>query len=79
MANLVEKIGEILETMQKALLEKAREERTSCITVADNWDDFIAALNNKKMVLAPWCDEVVNYLPTFRSPQGLIKMDRVGL
>lgn len=58
MANLVEKIGEILETMQKALLEKAREERTSCITVADNWDDFIAALNNKKMVLAPWCDEV---------------------
>ena len=61
-AHLVEKIGEILNTMQKALLEKAREERTSCIAVADNWDDFMTALNNKKMVLAPWCDEVVYYL-----------------
>lgn len=57
-AGLVEKIGEILDTMQKGLLEKAREERTFCIAVADNWDDFVTALNNKKMVLAPWCDEV---------------------
>jgi hypothetical protein len=58
-ADLVEKIGEILETMQKGLLEKARKEHDSCIAVADNWDDFVTALNNKKMVLAPWCDEVV--------------------
>jgi len=58
MAGLVERIGEILDTIQKGLLEKAREERTSCIAVADNWDDFVTALNNKKMVLAPWCDEV---------------------
>ncbi|KAG0568351.1 hypothetical protein M758_6G011700 [Ceratodon purpureus] len=58
MADLAVKIGEILETMQKALLEKAREEHDSCIVVAENWDDFMTALNNKKMVLAPWCDEV---------------------
>jgi hypothetical protein len=55
-ADLVEKIGE---TMQKGLLEKARKEHDSCIAVADNWDDFVTALNKKKMVLAPWCDEVV--------------------
>lgn len=58
MAGLVEKIGEILDTMQKGLLEKAREERASCIAVAYKWNDFVTALNNKKMVLAPWCDEV---------------------
>lgn len=60
-ADLVERIGKILDEMQKHLLEKAREERSSCIATAYNWDDFMAALNNKKMVLAPWCDEVVNY------------------
>lgn len=59
MADLVEKIGKILETMQKGLLERAREEHDSCIAVAETWKDFMTALNNKKMVLAPWCDEVV--------------------
>ncbi|KAH9573469.1 hypothetical protein CY35_01G002000 [Sphagnum magellanicum] len=57
-ADLVERIGEILDEMQKGLLERARKERSSCIATAYNWDDFMAALNNKKMVLAPWCDEV---------------------
>ncbi len=65
-ADLVERIGEILDEMQKGLLERARKERSSCIATAYNWDDFMAALNNKKMVLAPWCDEVVIY-PAFPS------------
>jgi len=57
-ANLLEEITKLLEKIQKDLLERAREERASCIDVAYNWEDFITALNNKKMVLAPWCDEV---------------------
>lgn len=60
LGNLVKKIGDILEEVQSSLLEKAREERDTCIAIADNWDDFIVALNSKKMVLAPWCNEVVS-------------------
>lgn len=62
-ANLLEEITKLLEKIQKDLLERAREERASCIDVAYNWEDFITALNNKKMVLAPWCDEVVSFAP----------------
>jgi prolyl-tRNA synthetase len=64
MTDLVENIREILDTMQKELFERAREERNSCIAVAENWDDFMVALNHKKMVLAPWCDEVVSFCCT---------------
>ena len=60
-AELVERMREILDTMQKRLLERAREERDSCIALAENWDDFITALNDRKMVLAPWCDEKVSF------------------
>ena len=38
---------------EKAL--KAREDNT--VTV-DNWEDFMKALNEKKFVLADWCDTV---------------------
>lgn len=65
MVNFVEKIGEILEIMQKVFLEKVWEERILCIIVVDNWDDFIVVLNNKKMVFVFWCDEVVNYFFIF--------------
>jgi prolyl-tRNA synthetase len=53
LADVVEKIREILDTMQNRLLERGREGRDSYIAVANNWDDFTTALNNKKMVLAP--------------------------
>eukprot|EP00245_Coleochaete_scutata_P004797 TRINITY_DN17796_c0_g1_i1.p1 TRINITY_DN17796_c0_g1~~TRINITY_DN17796_c0_g1_i1.p1 ORF type:complete len:545 (-),score=127.98 TRINITY_DN17796_c0_g1_i1:357-1991(-) len=54
---LVERLAELLEEIQKGLLERAREERDSCIQTVYDWADFIPALDAKKMVLAPWCDE----------------------
>ena len=50
---------ELLDDIQKSLFQKAKKERDECIKKVLTWDEFILALNDKKMVLAPWCDEVV--------------------
>lgn len=55
---LSSRVGELLEEIQKDMFERAKIKRDSCIVKAENWDEFMQALNNKMMVLAPWCDEV---------------------
>ena len=52
------RVGELLEEIQKDMFERAKIKRDSCIVKAEKWDEFMQALNNKKMVLSPWCDEV---------------------
>ncbi|WVZ78947.1 hypothetical protein U9M48_026584, partial [Paspalum notatum var. saurae] len=41
----------------KALLDGIQENLDACIEVIKTWDDFTAALNNKRLIMAPWCDE----------------------
>ncbi|KAH9532282.1 hypothetical protein CY35_19G083700 [Sphagnum magellanicum] len=55
---LLESIRELLNVVQRSMLEKARQQRDAAIAVALNWQDFETAVRSKKMVLAPWCDEV---------------------
>ena len=52
------KVGEILELMQKEMLERAREHREEHTTVATNYDEFKDAIANKPgFVKAMWCGE----------------------
>jgi len=46
-----------LGTMQKEMLARARQEFNDCIVKTTKWEDFVPALDAKKMVLAPWCEE----------------------
>ncbi|PRQ29350.1 putative proline--tRNA ligase [Rosa chinensis] len=39
------------------MFDVAREKRDACIQVARTWEEFTEALKQKKMILAPWCDE----------------------
>ncbi|KAF9612085.1 hypothetical protein IFM89_038004 [Coptis chinensis] len=55
--DLAEKIGDILENIQQSLFDAAKEKRDACIKVATVWEEFTTALNEKKLILAPWCDE----------------------
>ncbi|XP_038972835.1 proline--tRNA ligase, cytoplasmic isoform X2 [Phoenix dactylifera] len=57
MHSLVEKVKEILSYIQESLFNAAKQKRDACIKVINTWDEFIAALNDKKLILAPWCDE----------------------
>jgi prolyl-tRNA synthetase len=58
-ANLVEEIKKLLDNIQQNLFDVAKQKRDECIQVIHTWDEFIEALNQKKMILAPWADEKV--------------------
>ncbi|KAM3403210.1 hypothetical protein ACQJBY_006760 [Aegilops geniculata] len=55
--DLVEQVRVLLDGIQANLLETAKAKRDACIVIISTWDEFIAALNDKKLILAPWCDE----------------------
>ncbi len=50
------KVGELLDTIQKEMLERAREHRDAHTSVAVNYDEFTDAIANKPgFVKAMWC------------------------
>eukprot|EP01025_Chloroclados_australasicus_P066364 TRINITY_DN9135_c0_g1_i2.p1 TRINITY_DN9135_c0_g1~~TRINITY_DN9135_c0_g1_i2.p1 ORF type:complete len:737 (+),score=106.99 TRINITY_DN9135_c0_g1_i2:128-2338(+) len=51
------KVPELLEKIQNDMYSKARAEFDSCVEQVTTWDDFMNALDNKHMALAPWADE----------------------
>ena len=52
------KIGELLETIQKDMYEKALKHREANTHVAKNWDEFLDIINNKQgFIKAMWCGE----------------------
>ncbi|CAO2206287.1 unnamed protein product [Urochloa humidicola] len=55
--NMVEEVAVLLDRIQENLFRTATERRDACIQVIHTWDEFITALNNKRLILAPWCDE----------------------
>ncbi|KAK3036343.1 hypothetical protein RJ639_031750 [Escallonia herrerae] len=54
---LVEKVKELLDDIQQSLLDSAKLKRDACVVVAKTWGEFAEALGQKKLILAPWCDE----------------------
>lgn len=59
--SLVEHVKELLEKIQLNMYEVAKQKREACVQEVKTWDEFIEALNKKKLILAPWCDEEVRY------------------
>lgn len=47
----------ILSEMQSGMLAAAQQRFDDSLIKATTWEVFMAALTDKKMVLAPWCDE----------------------
>ena len=56
-AALATKIPQVLEQIQKEMLAAAKSRFDACVERATTWEDFMAALDRKHMVLAPWADE----------------------
>ncbi|KAA8528150.1 hypothetical protein F0562_035599 [Nyssa sinensis] len=54
---LVEQINDMLADIQQNLFDVAKQKRDACVKVVKTWDDFVEALGQKKLILAPWCDE----------------------
>ncbi|KAK3036893.1 hypothetical protein RJ639_031511 [Escallonia herrerae] len=54
---LGEKVEEMLDDIQQSLFDTAKLKRDACVVVAKTWGEFAEALGQKKLILAPWCDE----------------------
>ncbi|XP_021762586.1 proline--tRNA ligase, cytoplasmic-like [Chenopodium quinoa] len=57
MADLVDQVKELLDAIQQNLFDVAKEKRDACVKEVRTWDEFVEALAQKKLILAPWCDE----------------------
>ncbi|KAI8063299.1 hypothetical protein BC940DRAFT_260995 [Gongronella butleri] len=49
-------VKDLLETIQQDLFDKAKANLDANIARIDSWDQFVPTLNNKKLILMPWCD-----------------------
>ncbi len=59
LTDLAEKVGELLEQMQKDMLERARNHVKNHTYEAKNYDEFCDTINNKPgFVKAMWCGEL---------------------
>ncbi|XP_016474000.1 proline--tRNA ligase, cytoplasmic-like isoform X1 [Nicotiana tabacum] len=56
-ANLVEQVNDVLASIQQNLFDVAKQKRDACVQVVKTWDEFAEAVSQKKLILAPWCDE----------------------
>lgn len=56
--DLTKNISELLETMQNDLFQRAKDMYNKQTVEVTKWEDFVPALNNKCIVLAPWCEAV---------------------
>ncbi|XP_013613526.1 PREDICTED: proline--tRNA ligase, cytoplasmic-like [Brassica oleracea var. oleracea] len=56
--DLVEKVKDLLEVIQRDIYDVAKRKLEECIQKVETWDEFKEALRLKKLVLAPWCDEI---------------------
>lgn len=56
-ADIRSEVPHLLEKIHKDMFEKARQIRDDHYKEADNWKDFMDALNDRNIVLTPWCNE----------------------
>ena len=55
--NIEKNVADMLDDIQKNMLEIARKHRDAHTTPAEPWEDFKTAIENKNFVFAPWCGE----------------------
>lgn len=54
---VVDAVKKALLNVQQSTFAKARAQRDASIKKVTNWEDFVPTLDQKTMVLAPWCNE----------------------
>lgn len=56
---MVEQVKEMLDNVQQSLFDVAKQKRDACVQIVKTWEEFVEALSQRKLILAPWCDEEV--------------------
>ncbi|XP_005182957.1 bifunctional glutamate/proline--tRNA ligase [Musca domestica] len=58
MDNIEQKINELLKTIHNSMLAKAQKELDSSIKLTKDWTDFCKFLDQKNLLLSPFCGEI---------------------
>jgi len=56
-ANMAKDIKSLLDDFQRSLFEKAKKTLDKHTVTVDNWKEFNDALDERNIVLAPWCGD----------------------
>lgn len=56
--NIEEQVEKILEKIQEDMLTVARQKLMDKHKEATNWEEFMIHLNNRNVVLVPWCESI---------------------
>lgn len=54
-------VKEILHNVHDNMYNTAKQKRDTCVKIINTWEEFVVALSEKKLILAPWCDEEVYF------------------
>jgi len=76
--DLPKRVTELCEQVQNDMFERAKKQRDENIVRLTSWDGFISALDEKKLIMTPWCntkesEELVKKKSTAESAGGAAK------
>lgn len=54
--NIAHTVSSLLETIQNDMFVAARTKYLSCLKEVTNWGDFVPLLDQKNIVVIPWCE-----------------------
>ncbi|KAL4209915.1 prolyl-tRNA synthetase [Rhizopus microsporus] len=54
--NLEQGVKDSLETIQQDMFKRAKQKMDESIVRVNKWEDFVPTLNQKKLLLVPWCN-----------------------
>ena len=57
LADITKTVPELLETIQADLFKRAQDAYYSRVKPVTNWDDVVPTLDNKCVIVMPWCEE----------------------
>lgn len=56
LSNVTESVKKTMVDIHNSMLEAAKKKFYDSLMTEETWDGFINGINNKKMILSPWCD-----------------------
>mmetsp|Transcript_18478 Transcript_18478/g.29407 ORF Transcript_18478/g.29407 Transcript_18478/m.29407 type:complete len:151 (-) Transcript_18478:12-464(-) len=79
MANISTEVKDECKRMHDSMLAKARHQLKSRIRTVTRWEDFVLALQESCLVLAPWCgDSIVEETIKVRTATGSIAVPEIN-
>jgi len=58
MDNLTSSVSDLLDTIQADMFNRAKDVYDSRLKEVTKWEDVVPTLDNKNIVVLPWCEEV---------------------